>query len=137
MNAIRWQGDSLALLDQTKLPVEEVWEDYTDYRKVADAIRRLVVRGAPAIGIAAAYAVCLAAMELQCQDTAQFRAGMARAAKELAASRPTAVNLFWALDSTATCSSVLPATCPPAAAGRRPSLRWSGKRRPSTVRISP
>lgn len=77
MNAIRWQGDSLALLDQTKLPVEEVWEDYTDYRKVADAIRRLVVRGAPAIGIAAAYAVCLAAMELQCQDTAQFRAGMA------------------------------------------------------------
>ena len=61
MNAIRWQGDSLALLDQTKLPVEEVWEDYTDYRKVADAISRLVVRGAPAIGIAAAYAVCLAA----------------------------------------------------------------------------
>lgn len=98
MDAIRWQGDSLALLDQTKLPVEEVWGDYTDYRKVADAIRRLVVRGAPAIGIAAAYAVCLAAMELQCQDTAQFRAGMARAAKELAASRPTAVNLFWALD---------------------------------------
>ena len=102
MDAIRWQGDSLALLDQTKLPVEEVWEDYTDYRKVADAIRRLVVRGAPAIGIAAAYAVCLAAMELQCQDTAQFRAGMARAAKVLATSRPTA-----------------------------------GKRRPSTVRISP
>lgn len=78
MNAIRWQGDSLALLDQTKLPVEEVWEDYTDYRKVADAIRRLVVRGAPAIGIAAAYAVCLAAMELQCQDTAQFRAAWPR-----------------------------------------------------------
>ena len=98
MDAIRWQGDSLALLDQTKLPAEEVWEDYTDYRKVADAIRRLVVRGAPAIGIAAAYAVCLAAMELQCQDATQFRAGMARAAKELAASRPTAVNLFWALD---------------------------------------
>ena len=98
MDAIRWQGNSLALLDQTRLPVEEVWNTYTDYRKVADAIRRLVVRGAPAIGIAAAYAVCLAAMELQCQDTAQFRAGMARAAKELAASRPTAVNLFWALD---------------------------------------
>ena len=55
MDAIRWQGDSLALLDQTKLPVEEVWEDYTDYRKVADAIRRLVVRGAPAIGVAAAF----------------------------------------------------------------------------------
>lgn len=61
MDAIRWQGDSLALLDQTRLPTEEVWDNYTDYRKVVDAIRRLVVRGAPAIGIAAAYAVCLAA----------------------------------------------------------------------------
>ena len=45
MDAIRWQGNSLALLDQTRLPVEEVWNTYTDYRKVADAIRRLVVRG--------------------------------------------------------------------------------------------
>ena len=53
MDAIRWQGNSLALLDQTRLPVEEVWNTYTDYRKVADAIRRLVVRGAPAIGVAA------------------------------------------------------------------------------------
>ena len=53
MDAIRWQGDSLALLDQTRLPVEEVWNDYTDYRAVAEAIRRLVVRGAPAIGVAA------------------------------------------------------------------------------------
>lgn len=67
MDAIRWQGDSLALLDQTRLPTEEVWDNYTDYRKVVDAIRRLVVRGAPAIGIAAAYAVCLAAMEFRDQ----------------------------------------------------------------------
>ena len=57
MDAIRWQGETLALLDQTRLPTEEVWDDYTDYRRVAEAIRRLVVRGAPAIGIAAAYAV--------------------------------------------------------------------------------
>ena len=56
MDAIRWQGETLALLDQTRLPTEEVWDDYTDYRRVAEAIRRLVVRGAPAIGIAAAYA---------------------------------------------------------------------------------
>ena len=52
MDAIRWQETSLALLDQTKLPTQEVWEDYTDYREVAEAIRRLVVRGAPAIGAA-------------------------------------------------------------------------------------
>lgn len=98
MDAIRWQGDSLALLDQTKLPVEEVWDEYTDYRAVGTAIRQLVVRGAPAIGIAAAYALCLAAMEFQDRDPAGFQADMAAASRELAASRPTAVNLFWALD---------------------------------------
>ena len=98
MDAIRWQGDSLALLDQTRLPTEEVWDDYTDYRKVVDAIRRLVVRGAPAIGIAAAYAVCLAAMEFRDQSPEDFRASMDQAMKDLAASRPTAVNLFWSLD---------------------------------------
>ena len=59
MDAIRWQGNSLALLDQTRLPVEEVWNTYTDYRKVADAIRRLVVRGAPAIGVAAGFGLYL------------------------------------------------------------------------------
>lgn len=98
MDAIRWQGDSLALLDQTRLPVEEVWNDYTDYRAVAEAIRRLVVRGAPAIGVAAAYAVCLAALEFQTLEPRDFRAAMDKAARALAASRPTAVNLFWSLD---------------------------------------
>ena len=98
MDAIRWQGNSLALLDQTRLPVEEVWNTYTDYRNVADAIRRLVVRGAPAIGVAAAYALCLAAMEYKGQNPEEFQKSMAAASAELAASRPTAVNLFWALD---------------------------------------
>ena len=98
MDDTRWQGNSLALLDQTRLPVEEVWNTYTDYRKVADAIRRLVVRGAPAIGVAAAYALCLAAMEYKGQNPEEFQKSMAAASAELAASRPTAVNLFWALD---------------------------------------
>ena len=97
MDAIRWQGTALALLDQTKLPVEEVWDDYTDYRAVAEAIRRLVVRGAPAIGISAAYAVCLAALGYQ-ERPGDFRPGLEAALETLAASRPTAVNLFWALD---------------------------------------
>ena len=92
MDAIRWKGNALSLLDQTRLPVEEVWLDYTDYRPVADAIRTMVVRGAPAIGVTAAYAYCLAA--LAGEDLDQARA-------VLAASRPTAVNLFWALDRMA------------------------------------
>jgi len=101
MDAIRWQGASLALLDQTRLPAEEVWLEYTDYRQVADAIRRLAVRGAPAIGIAAGYAYCLAAMEFYGQP--DFSPRMARAKALLAGSRPTAVNLFWALDRMEAC----------------------------------
>lgn len=89
MDATLWQGDSLALLDQTRLPTEEVWLTYTDYRQVADAIKTMVVRGAPAIGVAAAYAYCLAALE---------GADLTEAKAALAASRPTAVNLFWALE---------------------------------------
>ena len=92
MDAIRWEGKALYLLDQTKLPVEETWISYTDYRPVADAIRTMVVRGAPAIGVTAAYAYCLAA--LAGEDLAEAKA-------VLAASRPTAVNLFWALDRMA------------------------------------
>ena len=89
MDAIQWKGNTLYLLDQTRLPVEEVWLSYTDYRPVIDAIRTMVVRGAPAIGVAAAYAYCLAALE---------GADLKEAKEALAASRPTAVNLFWALD---------------------------------------
>jgi len=101
MDAIRWQSSSLALLDQTRLPTEEVWLEYTDYRQVADAIGKLVVRGAPAIGVAAGYAYCLAAMEFQKQ--ADFSAHMTQAKAVLCASRPTAVNLFWALDRMEAC----------------------------------
>lgn len=89
MEAIRWEGKTLYLLDQTKLPVTEEWISYTDYRPVVDAIRTMVVRGAPAIGVSAAYAYCLAALKGD---------DLARAKADLAASRPTAVNLFWALD---------------------------------------
>ena len=96
MEAIRWEDSALYLLDQTRLPAEERWLAYTDYREVAKAIRTMVVRGAPAIGIAAAYATVLAAQENACK--ADFPAAMSQAKAVLAASRPTAVNLFWALD---------------------------------------
>ena len=64
MDAIRWEGNTLYLLDQTKLPVTEVWLPYTDYRPVADAIRTMVVRGAPAIGIFAGYCRYVLARQL-------------------------------------------------------------------------
>ena len=101
MEAIRWNHDALSLLDQTRLPLEERWLPCTDYRQVVRAIRTMVVRGAPAIGVAAAYATVLAAREGA--GTPDFAAFMARAQEELASSRPTAVNLFWALDRMEAC----------------------------------
>ena len=94
MEAIRWEDSALYLLDQTRLPAAEDWLRYTDYRQVANAIPTMVVRGAPAIGITAAYAMVLAAQE----NAGDFPAAMSQAKAVLAASRPTAVNLFWALD---------------------------------------
>lgn len=105
MEAIQWKGDLLYLLDQTRLPVEEVWLAFSDCRAVAGAITGMVVRGAPAIGVAAAYGYCLAALEHRGLSPAGFQAEMAAAKKVLAASRPTAVNLFWALDRMERCLS--------------------------------
>ncbi len=90
---IRWHGDSLELLDQRVLPQQEVWVRCSDARQTADAIRDMVIRGAPAIGITAAYGLALEAR----------RGGdLALARSVLLASRPTAVNLRWALERLAT-----------------------------------
>ena len=90
IRAVLWQGDHLRLLDQRLLPLEEAFVDCRSSGEVAQAIRDLVVRGAPAIGIAAAWGVVLAAQaDKQELDTALLR---------LRAARPTAVNLMWALD---------------------------------------
>lgn len=96
MEAIRWENHTLYLLDQTRLPAEEEWLAYTDPQAVAQAIRTMVVRGAPAIGVAAAYAMVLAARQSAGRPDSDAR--MVQARELLAASRPTAVNLFWALD---------------------------------------
>lgn len=98
MDAILFQKNTLYLLDQTRLPTAEVWNEYTDYRKVAEAITTMVVRGAPAIGIAAAYAYYLAAAESSGEPTSLFQDSMRAAKETLAATRPTALNLFWALN---------------------------------------
>ena len=95
---VRWAHDRLELLDQTLLPLREMVRHYARWEDVADAIRTLVVRGAPAIGVAAAYGVVLAARESHATTFDALIADVEVAIKGLGATRPTAVNLFWALD---------------------------------------
>jgi methylthioribose-1-phosphate isomerase len=95
---IRFEDGTLHLLDQRLLPHERRETAYTDPRAVATAIREMVVRGAPAIGITAAFGVVLACREALEHGGDFWRARVDAAMEQLAASRPTAVNLFWALD---------------------------------------
>ena len=95
--AIEWTDSGLRLLDQRLLPAREEYLLLTDAPSVAQAIRDLVVRGAPAIGITAAYAVVLSVREHQQAMPADWRAAVERDIRTLAAARPTAVNLVWAL----------------------------------------
>ena len=94
---IWWAEDRVHLIDQTKLPLAEEILSCSDYRCLAEAIRSLRVRGAPAIGVAAAYAVALAARGATPEAPGGFRADLERRAEEVRATRPTAVNLFWAV----------------------------------------
>lgn len=95
--AIRWQNGSLELLDQRKLPTEEVWLSHQQVGDVVSSIRDMVVRGAPAIGITAAYGVAIAAQQRFRQQGAAWQTGLQADLKQLAGARPTAVNLFWTL----------------------------------------
>ena len=95
---ISWQGDRLVLLDQRRLPGEEVYLECRTWPEVADAIRTLAVRGAPAIGVAAAFGVALAGLASPASDGDAFLRDLETATAGLAATRPTAVNLFWALE---------------------------------------
>jgi methylthioribose-1-phosphate isomerase len=98
-HAIEWLTEGkLRLIDQRRLPQELIYCDYTDYHEVAIAIREMVVRGAPAIGITAGYGMALAALYSAAADTDALRADLRAADAVLRAARPTAVNLFWALD---------------------------------------
>jgi methylthioribose-1-phosphate isomerase len=97
---IRWQGTQLSLLDQRKLPFQVEYLGCRDSGAVAQAIRDLVVRGAPAIGIAAAYGVVLAANGVNAANGAEAMAAMSPAIDALNAARPTAVNLMWAIART-------------------------------------
>jgi len=96
---LRWKRGSLYLIDQLQLPARETWVECKTEHQVADAIKRMVVRGAPAIGCTAAYGVALAAKRLAAEgaSSTEFRDGLDAAIEILRATRPTAVNLFWAL----------------------------------------
>ena len=98
VSAIAWRDGALELLDQRELPHTTVRRRYTDCAEVTEAIREMVVRGAPAIGVTAAYGVVLAARQRFAESPATWRERIDADLVHLAASRPTAVNLRWALD---------------------------------------
>jgi len=95
---IKYNDGVLSLMDQRRLPTEEVWLDYTDYQEVAEAIRSMVVRGAPAIGITAAYGAYLGARAIEAETHADFAGELDQICEVLAGTRPTAINLSWALE---------------------------------------
>ena len=95
---IEWTDDGVRMIDQTKLPREEVYLTCRDYREVAEAIRSMVIRGAPAIGVAAAMGVALGVKNSQATTVTELRAEFDRIAETISRTRPTAVNLFWAVD---------------------------------------
>jgi methylthioribose-1-phosphate isomerase len=92
VETIQWTDSGVVMIDQTRLPREQVFVTCTDYLQVADAIKTMIIRGAPAIGVAAAMGVAIGA--LKCDPATHFDS----ICDTLAATRPTAVNLFWAID---------------------------------------
>src|SRR5215510_9440721 len=94
VRTIEWRDGRVVMLDQRLLPTREVYRVYGDHREVARAIKDMVVRGAPAIGVAAAMVIALGMRSVR-GDTAR---GFERLCRTFAATRPTAVNLFWAIE---------------------------------------
>jgi methylthioribose-1-phosphate isomerase len=98
VRTIEWHDGRVKMIDQRLLPGQFVVNEYTDYRDVATAIRAMVVRGAPAIGASAGYGMALAALQSPATDRSTLLNDLETAADALRTSRPTAVNLFWAID---------------------------------------
>jgi methylthioribose-1-phosphate isomerase len=98
VETLRWRNNQLEMIDQRCLPAVIQYLSYSDAQTVAEGIQKMVVRGAPAIGVAAAYGVALEAQKSVSLNRADFNKRMAQSFEVLAASRPTAVNLFWALN---------------------------------------
>ncbi|MBI2864540.1 MAG: S-methyl-5-thioribose-1-phosphate isomerase [Chloroflexi bacterium] len=98
MKTIEWFDGKVRYIDQTKLPLEEIFIETNDYRVMAADIKQLVIRGAPCIGVAAGFAVALGALEIQERERPRFLARLEEVAGEIKSTRPTAVNLFWGVE---------------------------------------
>ncbi|MBS3926890.1 MAG: S-methyl-5-thioribose-1-phosphate isomerase [Nitrosarchaeum sp.] len=98
LRTVEWKDNKVIMIDQTKLPNQLVFVEYTDYNQVADAIRTLVVRGAPAIGVSGAFGLALASLQSKATTKEQLISDLEKARKILYETRPTAVNLKWGLD---------------------------------------
>jgi len=98
LKTVEWKDNSVIMIDQTKLPNSLEYVTYTDYNQVADAIRTLVVRGAPAIGVSGAFGLALAALQSNAKEKDQLIQDLEIAKKILFETRPTAVNLAWGLE---------------------------------------
>ncbi|MFK3961217.1 S-methyl-5-thioribose-1-phosphate isomerase [Guptibacillus hwajinpoensis] len=108
ISSLQWKGDHLLLLDQRHLPQQEIYLKQTAIEDVWNSISALVVRGAPAIGIAAAYGLVLWSQHVQTNEATAFKTALVNQGKYLASSRPTAVNLSWAIDRIIRASLSLP-----------------------------
>jgi methylthioribose-1-phosphate isomerase len=97
IETLKWTDSGVLFIDQTKLPTEEIWVTCATYPEVAAAIRNMIVRGAPAIGVAAAMGIALGARSLRVASIAEFRAAFDQICRVMGETRPTAVNLFWAI----------------------------------------
>lgn len=98
LRTVKWKDNKVIMIDQTKLPNELVFVEYYDYNQVADAIKTLVVRGAPAIGISGAFGLALAVLQSNATTTDELISDLEKARKILFETRPTAVNLGWGLE---------------------------------------
>jgi methylthioribose-1-phosphate isomerase len=98
LQTVQWKGGKVRLIDQTALPERLTYVDLGDWRDVAQAIRTMVVRGAPAIGCAAALGIAIGARGIIAENKGAFKKRMEQIAETFRAARPTAVNLFWAID---------------------------------------
>ncbi len=103
IKTIEWKDNKVIILDQRKLPTEEIYNTYEDYLGVASAIKSMAIRGAPAIGVAAAMGAALGAMGIGVTDFESYAQKFITICDRLAATRPTAVNLFWALERMKNC----------------------------------
>ena len=98
LKTIEWKDNSVIMIDQTKLPTILEYVTYTDYNQVADAIRTLVIRGAPAIGVSGAFGLALASLQCKATEKSELISYLENAKKILFETRPTAVNLGWGLN---------------------------------------